>query len=89
MKAKYIRQFFLIFFLGFFVIEYQGLAQSMVDTENQKTAQSLSSEDMEIIRNLSLLENLDILQSEDVAFLQNYDAAEEMGKNGGTVHEKK
>ena len=42
--------------------------------ENNNNTDSLSQVDLEIIQQLSLLENLDYLETEDVTFLQNYDS---------------
>ncbi len=50
-----------------------GRAEDSVPKEAPPT---ISAEDMEIIRQMGLLENLDVLSDEDVAFLSQYEESQ-------------
>ena len=46
------------------------------DSVPKEAPQKISKEDMEIIRQMGLLENLDVLSEEDVAFLSEYEESQ-------------
>ena len=42
---------------------------------------TISKEDLEIIKNLELLQNLDVVQNEDITLLENYDDIANMNQS--------
>jgi len=51
--------------------------QTVINHEEKDSDTKISREDMEIIRELDVLENLDMFQGEDIDFLKDYDTVGE------------
>jgi hypothetical protein len=51
--------------------------QTVINQEEKDSDTKISQEDMEIIRELEILENLDMFQGGDIDFLKDYDTVGE------------
>lgn len=61
--------------------------QTAINQEEKDSDTEISQEDMEIIRELEVLEYLDMFQGEDIDFLKDYDKVSENINNEGNTDE--
>ncbi len=61
--------------------------QITTNQEEEDPDTKISQEDMEIIRELELLENFDMFQGEGIDFIKDYDAISENINNEGNTDE--
>ena len=61
--------------------------QTAINQEEKDLDTKISQEDMEIIRDLEILENFDMFQGEDIDFLKDYDTVDGNINNEGNTDE--
>ena len=66
------RRVVLLIVLGFLI------AGGNAGADEHKPSESMGSEDLEIIQNLDFLESWDVLEEDEIEFLENYDIVDKM-----------
>ncbi len=79
--------FFVIMFNSRLILAENSEKQTAINQEEKDSDTKISQEDMEIIRELEILENLDMFQGEGIDFLKDYDTVGENINNEGNTDE--
>ena len=79
--------FFVIMFNNRLILAENNEKQTAINQEEKDSDTKISQEDMKIIRELEILENLDMFQGEDIDFLKDYDTVGENINSEGNTDE--
>ena len=79
--------FFVIIFNSRLILAENNEKQITSNQEEKDSGIKISQEDMEIIRELELLENLDMFEGEGIDFIKDYDTVDENINNEGYTEE--
>lgn len=79
--------FFVVMLNSRLILAENNEKQTAINQEEKDSDTKISQEDMKIIRELEILENLDMFQGENIDFLKDYDTVGENIKNEGNTDE--
>lgn len=79
--------FFVIMFSSRLILAENNEKQIATNQEEKDSDTKISQEDMEIIRELELLENFDMFQGDGIDFIKDYDTISENINNDGDTDE--